>query len=491
MKINRKNQKKVNRKQYIEIFFGLFLLFFLSSIVIFNISEIKNTERIIFVFSWISIFVFLLILRSIKNVLGSYFNLYTCFFIFLFIFSFGQFIMWAFGIHYISELGVSQHVRFIDYQTIIKVQIISLELICVFHIGALISYRKFDFTHRKIAGYQKSMMNIISLPLIFITSCISIYYSWVGFSMAKVSGYDALFEITMPIGVKYISYMFVPSLIMRLISKNYAKSTYIRLSIIFFLYALPLLVTGDRGSWIYFLGPWIFCYIKLVPKDKIINKQENENPISKFKLIIIGLLIGGILLGAAAFVSVRGVGYTELSKSALSDNILYLAFVKPVFEMGQSARILGIVIMDGLDSSWNYGNTFIADILGMIFPSIKVFFGYPSFYVENWMSSSYLNMENYGVGFSTFAEAYLNGGLWLSWVYVAIFGYVIGRMTFINVKYPLNYPLRMFFAFSCVVVLGPSVRATLDLWLREFFWGTILFSIVIYSYSNIKYHQRK
>ena len=56
--------------------------------------------------------------------------------------------------------------------------------------------------------------------------------------------------------------------------------------------------------------------------------------------------------------------------------------LSPFFEMGQSARILGIIIQDSLDKTYQYGNTYIADILGMILPRIKVLFGFPDMYVE-------------------------------------------------------------------------------------------------------------
>lgn len=80
---------------------------------------------------------------------------------------------------------------------------------------------------------------------------------------------------------------------------------------------------------------------------------------------------------ASIFVKFREVGFTNISRSDVQ-NVLYdssFVFVKPIFEMGQSARVLGIIIQDNLNLHWDYGNTYIAAILSMVLPRIKVLFG--------------------------------------------------------------------------------------------------------------------
>ena len=50
--------------------------------------------------------------------------------------------MWTFGIHYKNEMTVSHHVRYIDKDTVVRIQTVSLELLAIFHWGVLIVNRK-------------------------------------------------------------------------------------------------------------------------------------------------------------------------------------------------------------------------------------------------------------------------------------------------------------------------------------------------------------
>ena len=111
------------------------------------------------------------------------------------------------------------------------------------------------------------------MPILVVSWVINLYYSISGFKEAAVLGYSALFDQTMPPLIKYISYMFVPSLFLVLITRNYQKKYFYILTIFFLTYALPLLITGDRGSWIYFLGPWLWLYIRFVNTPKGTNDK--------------------------------------------------------------------------------------------------------------------------------------------------------------------------------------------------------------------------
>lgn len=450
----------------------------------------QNVDTLIYILCWCGIIHLWLTLKSIKNMNeGHLFCLYTIFFIFLFVFSYGQFVMWAFGIHYISEMTVSHHVRFIDKDTVVRIQIISLELLSIFHLGVLISNRSYDNRIAKANRSRKeelvTALKTIALPIFLISWILNTYYSIISFRQAAIVGYMAIFETSIPAIAKYLMYMFIPSAFLVIVTHKYKKSWFYFVSACFLAYAVPLMITGDRGSWIYFLGPWLWIYIRFV------NVPSGDNDkMARRRTFFSILIVAALLFFASVFVSVRDVGYSALTREAFSFKDIYTPFVKPVFEMGQSARILGIIIQDGLDKTYSFGNTYIADILGMVLPSFKTLFGFPDFYVENWMSSNYLGMVNYGVGFSAFGEAYLNGGVFFSWFYMLIYGFFIGRLVNIRNRDVHNNPLATFIALSATAVLGPSVRATLDLWLREFFWGVIFIILVSYGIAAINKKDR-
>lgn len=448
-----------------------------------NVS-IVNAEKWKYIFSVVSVIQLAIMLKSIIRMQKCFFSLYMVFFLFLYVFSFGQFTMWAFGVHYVSEMTVSHHVRFIDVDTVVRIQAVSLHLISVFHLGALISTRKYERRLQReiVRPNVIGILGTFALPMLIISGAINIYYTIICFKAAAVYGYSALFDQHMPPIIKYLSYMFIPSLYLTLITRNYDKRWFYFLTGVFGVYSIPLMITGDRGSWIYFLGPWLWCYIKKVNiHDGIVTSKQIRR-----RTITSVLLVFTVLFISSQFVSVRSVGYTAVTNDSFSFDDLYTPFIKPFFEMGQSARILGIIIQDDLFHIYPYGNTYIADILGMVWPTLKVLLGFPDMYVENWMSSTYLRMENYGVGFSAFAEAYLNGGLFFSWVYMLLFGYFIGGLITIRDEDTLKFPVKTFLALSAVTLLGPGVRATLDLWLREFFWGALFALLVAKAMDGLR-----
>lgn len=156
----------------------------------------------------------LLSLLSIRRMQGGrIFSPYFIVFMFLYIFSFGQFLMWTFGIHYIAEMTVSRHVQFIDSSTVVRIQIISLELASIFHWAVLMVARKYDYRINKRIEKNSTLawLKILSIPMLIVSWIINVYYSVVGFRQAAVSGYAALFEQNVPALIKYLSYMFVPA----------------------------------------------------------------------------------------------------------------------------------------------------------------------------------------------------------------------------------------------------------------------------------------
>jgi|GEM_PF-5795001 len=483
--MNVKMKKSYFVSKDILIFFIEWLIWFILSLILCSgVDDLfNNVHAALYVFSVIGVIQFVRVSLSIKRMQGQLFSPYWLFYCFLFVFSYGQFAMWAFGIHYETEMTVTTFIRYIDEFTALKIQVLSLQLFSIFHIGALLA---FGFRHNKTeitykVEAENSVLKFIALPILIISGAINITYTYIGFNMASSIGYSALFDIAMPPLLKYLSYMFIPSIFLNLIVRGFSKRAFTILSSIFLLYAIPLLIIGDRGSWVYFLGPWLWCFIRYVNIPSQTNGAISAKK-SRKKMIISIILVALIIYSSALFVSVRDVGRDNLAYDDFSFGNLFLPFVKPFFEMGQSAGLLGVIEQDGLYKTWSYGNTYNAAILGMVLPSIRALFGYYVFYIENWMSQ-YLQMGNYGVGFSAFAEAYLNGGPLFSWFYMLLYGYFIGSLALVKKETPKTNYRKLFIVLATVTVLGPSVRASMDLFLRQFFWGVLTVLLITTALS--------
>lgn len=78
-------------------------------------------------------------IKKLKEVAGKIIFTFFVFFVFLYIFNFGQFALWAFGIHYETEMTSTHFIRYIDPYTALKMQVISLQLLAFFYVGVLFS----------------------------------------------------------------------------------------------------------------------------------------------------------------------------------------------------------------------------------------------------------------------------------------------------------------------------------------------------------------
>ena len=469
--------KNYNISKDILLFFIEWVFWFVLTLFFTGRRDFLTTsqeESYIYVLSVIGVLQFVHIIYSAKSVQGSIFTPYALFIAFMFVFNYGQFALWAFGIHSNLEITKSSFIRYIDNYTAIKMEVISLQFMCIFHLCALIGYLKKPV--KKINYSLNISLKRLALPILIISGTISILFTFFVFGQARTVGYAALFENALPPVLKYLSYMFVPSLCLTLVAYKFSKKVFKYLTILFAVYAVPLLITGDRGSWIYFIGPWAWCYFNYV--------RDNSKPIKKSQIVLLIVGFGLILIAASAFKSVRDVGLNALAFSDLVLNDMYEAFIHPFFEMGQSAILLGVVEQDHLYETWAFGNTYISAILGMILPRISVLFGYPDMYIENWMTD-YLDMGDYGVGFSSFAEAYLNGGPLFGWFYMAITGFFIGY-TVMCKNEDKNNTHRLFLILATAIVLGPSIRASLNLFARMYFWGVLLVIILALVLSSSK-----
>ncbi|WP_048766260.1 O-antigen polysaccharide polymerase Wzy [Streptococcus cristatus] len=477
---------KTAGKWLISFFIISFLQFIFSNIIIEKVGmDAEQIEKWMSIYEWLILLNSVLCLISIRSIYKSFLTPYTIFLIFLLLFNVGQFIMWALGIHYITplskELGISTHIRYLDNLTLLKVMGISLPAISFFHLGYLITNiqsanQKFKTQDTRLVKYLFFRIGII---LLVFSSLFVMYQSIHNLSVSMRTGYTSLYygnesEIGNPI-VKYISYMFIPSIFLIFIGSNYSKKVFKSLTIVFLCYLIINLLSGDRGSWIYFICIWLFCYIKLYG-----FKRDKLKILIKFG--ILGLLI---LFSTSVFVAFREIGFGNITKE---DIFLVLknsqmVFIKPIFEMGQSARVLGILVQDNINRLWEYGNTYLYGFISAPLPRIKVLFGFPDYYLDDWLSQVYLGLKNYGVGFSLFAEAFLNGGFLLYPFYVFLIGILIGKVS--NQDINVDHPIKEFICLAGITILLPLCRGSFELNMRKFFYGCIVLVGIIYLFKYL------
>ncbi|MDG0811839.1 O-antigen polysaccharide polymerase Wzy [Cohnella rhizosphaerae] len=155
------------------------------------------------------------------------------------------------------------------------------------------------------------------------------------------------------------------------------------------------------------------------------------------------------------------------------------SYIDPIFEMGSSMNVLGILLMDKIHDTWGFGSTYIPAILGMVLPRVKTWFGYPDMYVENWLSQDYLGLDHYGVGFSIIGEAYLNFGIYIAPFAMLVMGYLLGSLLYFDAKSSLKNLFRIFVIVTSTSTFTGYARGSLTYHARMWFWGTLLICLVV------------
>lgn len=492
----------------------LFLAFIFWVIGLFLDENVKNlsSDFVMFIYEWFIIVSGIVSFVIWKKIEGYWLSPFIIVFLFFLFFNAGQFIMWGFGIHYVtkasSELGVATHIRFMDVITLMRIMFVTFPSILFFFGGALLAkaYTKQTSSSISAVSFQKSFrywLKNVGIVLFVVTYALSLYDTFSNFNQALAGGYSSIYYgdaiVVNPV-IKYLSYMFLPSLFAVFIGCGCTKKTFWILTILYLPYLVLNLLIGDRGSWIYFICLWAWCYLYFFGnhhKAKINRRQKRKN----FKrFVFLGFVAIVALTLTTIFTKFREIGFNQITSDdvieVLSD--LSYVFVKPFFEMGQSARCLGIVLQDGLNETWNGGNTYLAGIVSMPLPRIKLYFGFFDGYFENWFSQSYMGIENYGLGFTAIAEAYLNGGIFYP-IYIILFGVFMGNVCqYKKMADGSINAVSLFISLASTITLITACRGSMELSLRKWFYGFVLIYLICYllsskslSYRGIQRYEKK
>lgn len=468
------------------------LVFFTLYVMLYQYADrelIINYQTFKYNLSFTGLILGIFIMISWYQLTNKIFSLYTIFILFLFLFNYGHGLLWALGIH--SEVEIGQTPLFTLGLTsptdIIKTQLIILISILAFHCGAVLYVKPMNkhlMNNSTLSVLQddKSLNSIydVSFVLSLIVVPITFYNSIYNLKVASSYGYSSLYygeHANSGISIFIlISMMFFPCLVGLLIGSRYRGNVKIAVYIIFSIYVLLGVMTGDRGEWLYKL-------LILFWMSHTFNQKFKLRSVIKY--ILLGI---GFLYLVSAIVSMRNTGITldGLKDSLSSDNNV---IVSSIFEMGQSMRPTIVLVKSGW-GIFPYGNSYIFAILGIVSERFISILNIPYVTLSSWFSQDYLGIS-YGAGFSVITEALLNFGPYGAPLFLCILGYITTSVIHIDTLNYKSKPLRVFFAVTTTSAFIAVVRNTMQTTLKGWFYTTLIIYILILIYRSLKYANKK
>ena len=440
--------------------------------------------------NWLGVFIYVYGLATWRwESKDELFSLYSIFWSFLFIFSFGQCVMWAFHIGLDKGIGsgvLYYGTGFIPSETdmISAKWYTCISLIC-FHLTALAFTAK---SHKRISEKKPTVDSFVNRKTLFIAGAIIttviapivILQKGIEAVTSARYGYAALYygaHATQGGYLQIISFLFFPGLIALLVGSGFSKATTRNVLIIFGVYAFMGLVSGDRGSWLYSMILLIW----------LLRKRPDHRKRSLLGLIIIGII--GIYFLSVITVSRNSGGIWSLSPSDFTE--AFKAENSPIvdafFEMGGSMGIITFLLAKG-NAIYPYTNTYVTSILGAVSSEFLSQIGLPQVLLGDWLSQEYLSLD-YGTGFSMIGEAYINGGYWGVFIYMMILGVLIGkvlRMCQTHAEITAS-PLKAFIAVSFTNIILGFPRGAAYLLVKEFVYGICPILLIAYLLKIILY----
>lgn len=377
----------------------------------------------------IGLFQFIISFISWNSAGKKVFSPYFIFLFVLYIFSFGQSLLYPFNL--VSEerdLYESYSVLFgFSVKDIYLAQIQTLLMLNVFHIAGLrYSLKKMSVNCNLSNGDEWNITTVHRLKKIgwflFVVSVIPFTYETITDMITSMTyGYGSLYEGEDKIGfanaMSFISALFIPSVICLFIV--YKSNVFIRnlLTGIIVLVILAILMTGGRSNALILISILVVLYEYLI------------RPFSK-KAILVGLIGSFFMLQVLAYIantrdSARSF---TIENTEISDN----AAVQAIAEMGwtQFCLIETMKLVPQQDE-YRYGKSYI-----YAFTSIIPNFGFWKIHpaktesnLSDWLSDRL--QTGFGTGFSMCAEAWANFGPYgflIFYLWGALLGALFGRI---------------------------------------------------------------
>lgn len=437
--------------------------------------------------NWLGIFVYIYAVVTWKlKYCTNLFTPYTIFFSFFFLFNYGQCLMWAFNIHVPNELGETRlwNVSFTPTKAQLQdTQWYTCLAMFLFHCGALLnSDKKLQIGKNDKSQLCQTNMKKVAGRLLFIIVPIALYFQFRNMIIAQTFGYGALYygaHSTQGGYMQILMYLFMPSLLCYLIGCGYSPKSRKIVYTIFGIYLLLGLLSGDRGSW-------------LCPLIALIWLHTHYTGVSKTKMIKYGLwgLLGLYLLSAITAIRNDGLHLSaDIFINAFNpeNNVL----VDTCFELGGSMSVI-TYLLNTPNDIYPYTNTYIVAIFGALSSRLLSLFGLKQVLIADWFSQEHLGLENWGVGFSMLGEAYVNGGFLGGLIYMTILGFLIGKVIkLISIQDAHRNPLTFFIGISSLSVLMYFPRAASYLVIKEFVYGILLISLIVYFMNKQQFRKKQ
>lgn len=341
---------------------------------------------------------------------------YIIFLLALYIFSYGQSLLYPFGIITERDLVGFQGIKLPE---VFYAQIYTMILLAFFQIGALCvnshrestSYASYpiDFQNRRITYVGWILLAVSAIP----------YYQQLilNYTISMMYGYNAVYEQETKIGLDNVfgilSSLFVPSLICLFVAYRKNQSMRVLVEGIVLFSIVITLLTGGRSNAV------ILIALLLVMHNYLVKK------FSKKALII--LAVGGYLfLSVLSYISeVRTDSHRSLSSEDIT--ITQNGAVSAIGEMGSSMFCLiksQNIVPERED--YRYGKSYLYSFTTII-PNLGFWQVHPAKKEAN--LSVWLTQElglSYGTGFSMCAEAYVNLGFWGGLMFF-LWGYLFAK----------------------------------------------------------------
>lgn len=328
---------------------------------------------------------------------------YVVFLLTLYVFSFGQSFLWAFGAESERTLVGFQGITISD---IFKAQVLTLIMLSFFHIGAtsyLIKQEKKGSLHNNQIDFKSYSNKLKQIGwFLFFISIVPYGKETIKEAiMSVMMGYGALYEGEEAIGLNNLSGViadyFIPSVICLFIA--YKDNVFMRnlFSIVILLNIVIILITGGRSNAVVLIAILVILYHYLIRKFTR-------------KWLVVGVIGGIFLLQILAYVgSTRTEGGRSLSMAEMESGSS--AAVDALAEMGGSMFCL-IKTMDLIPSKsdYRYGKSYAFAFTTLV-PNLGFWSIHPAKKESNlgdWLTET-LGLS-YGTGFSMCAEAYANFG---------------------------------------------------------------------------------
>lgn len=414
-------EKYNTQKKYLGItifLFFSFIIFMAYSIINDNAELLSYGKlRILGLMGWCVIFVFFIVYKYITNVCITP---ATIFVLSMFAFSYGQILLFGFGVDYNYFFQNSYYASFYNHnsQLLLSANLYTLICLCVFCFGILVSTRVKDRKDSKRDIIFNLSMKKTFVLLFFVSAIPYLIYSIYVAFYSLSHGYSQSLELTQPAIIRYIGVFFVPSAIGAIIGCEHNKKLkrFIILCTIF--NCVCAFITGGRSLAV---GLMIGVIIILLIKKNISGK------------IILLLCIGAFIL---ATISVSIADY----RSAVDNASFVSIMIKNILQENILVRFLGEAGFSGTSIVWTMnlvrsghetfgGITYVGAIVNLIPSTLDVFdilsYFEPYTQLEGLLTERF--SFGFGVGFSLVAESYLNFK-WFGFIPIFFEAIIFGKL---------------------------------------------------------------